>query len=399
MQHFDVVILGAGPAGAATALALRKSHPHLSSVMVEAGDFQAMRMGEILTAESMTVLKQLDVFDSFMDLQHPCVSAHSRCWGSPSTAQQTFDGGAPSGGWHIDRARFDGMLAGVAAASGVGFIRASVSSAQLDSAGLFWNITALSSIATHRLKATFVVDATGRSARFASQIGVAQAAHDTLVGLVRVFEADHISPANGCPLIEACEYGWWYSARLPGKRLVIAAMTDADISKRLQLTEFAQWKEHLECAPQTRQRLADAAEKGDLHVRAANTRSLYNCSGKNWLAVGDAAASVDPLCASGIARALRFGIHASDAIGAQFKGDLPNLDIYEALVQAEFQRYLKQRVEDYRKELRWENSPFWIRRHTAPIISMTTIPDRRSTLSVAQGPANSSCAVPPASIR
>ncbi|HSY29281.1 MAG TPA: tryptophan 7-halogenase, partial [Burkholderiaceae bacterium] len=126
MRRFDVVILGAGPAGATTALALRKSHPHLSVVMIEACDFQTIRPGEILSSDAVPIMQQLDVLNFFMEQNHPQVPIETaHC--SNSAGAPDFPGGiSNNGGWHLDRARFDGMLAGYAAASGVSFIRATM---------------------------------------------------------------------------------------------------------------------------------------------------------------------------------------------------------------------------------------------------------------------------------
>jgi flavin-dependent dehydrogenase len=378
MQHFfDVVILGAGPAGVATALALRKARPHLSIVIVEASDFQTVRPGEILSAEAKPVLQQLDVFDCFMGQNHPQV-ASANIWGSRDTAPNAFGDILPDSGWHIDRARFDGMLAGVAAASGVAFIRATLTGARTAPGG-FWQVTARSAMTAMTLNASFVVDATGRSARFASLIDINQTAHDTLVGVVRIIELERASHSENGTLIEAFEHGWWYSTPLAGNRLAVAAMTDADISKRLQLTDIAQWSAQLNASPLTRQRAENLNIKEAVCVRAAHTRSLTAYSGRNWLAVGDAATSIDPLPVQGILRALRFGIHASDAIGAYFTKQ-SNLTHYEYIVQSEFQNYLSQRTENYRKELRWEQSPFWMRRHH-PIVSSNGFKVRKATLS------------------
>ena len=380
MRRFDVVILGAGPAGATTALALRKSHPHLSVVMIEACDFQTIRPGEILSSDAVPIMQQLDVLNFFMEQNHPQVPIETaHC--SNSAGAPDFPGGiSNNGGWHLDRARFDGMLAGYAAASGVSFIRATMTEAHFLADGS-WQLVAQSSLTSHTLSAAFVVDATGRSARFATEIGVPQMAHDTLVGVVRVIGSEYAGQADYGTLIEPFEHGWWYSAPTADRRLAVVAMTDADISKRLQLTHIAQWAEHLQASPLTRERVANLKIKGDLSVCAAHTRNLSNCFGKNWLAVGDAAASVDPISSYGILRALRFGIHASDAIGGHFRRQESSLENYEALVQAEFENNTNLCSETYRSESRWKNAPFWQRRQAAP----SRWQERKSPLPISNG--------------
>lgn len=388
MRHFDVVIIGAGPAGAATALALRKNHPYLSVLILEASDFQNPRPAETLTVDAIPLMQQLEVFDFFLEQNHRTVSKHASAWGSSTATTKLFDGREADNGWFIDRSRFDSMLAGYAAASGVSFIRATLTKVQVASNGS-WQLTAQSASVSHVLSASFVADASGRSARFACEIGVSQVAQDTMVGVVRVIELDRDEQAGPGCLIEAFEHGWWYSAPISARRIAIAVMTDADISKRLQLTQLQDWNAQLSKAPQTRKRIESLANHGDLCVRAAHTRNLCSYAGSNWLAVGDAAASIDPLASQGILRALRFGLHAGNAIGEQFKSRLPNLKSYEQLVRAEFENNLALRMEDYRAERRWSDAPFWMRRQAEPNCTPTSSGEKRMTLTLGARPPHS----------
>lgn len=58
--------------------------------------------------------------------------------------------------------------------------------------------------------------------------------------------------------MEAVEDGWWYSARLPAHRTVVAFMTDADVVRAAHLHESAALLERLGEAPRTRSRIARA---------------------------------------------------------------------------------------------------------------------------------------------
>ncbi|MBV8633808.1 MAG: tryptophan 7-halogenase, partial [Burkholderiaceae bacterium] len=359
MRHFDVVIIGAGPAGAATALSLRKHHPHLSVLLLEASDFQFERPGETLTLDAMPLLQQLEVFDFFLEQNHR--SAVPR---EDVPARGPVSGVDAGGGWYLERHRFDSMLAGYAAASGAAFMRAALTRVRQDADGK-WQMSAGAGAVTHTVSASFVVDASGRNARFATEIGVAQTAHDSLLSLTRIVDLDDSADAGtGCQ-IEAFEHGWWYSAPQAGRRMAVSVMTDADIGKRLQLSDSNGWNHCLDLAPQTRARIGRPPLQRELCMRAAHTRNLANYAGSNWLAVGDAASSIDPLGSQGVLRALRFGLQAGATAGDQFGSRrAAGLQDYAQLVQAEFDNHLIQRLEDYRLEQRWAAAPFWVRRHT-----------------------------------
>jgi flavin-dependent dehydrogenase len=378
MRHFDVIVIGAGPAGAATALSLRKHHPHLSVMLLEASDYQHARTGETLSLDAIPLLQQLEVFDFFLEQNHHCV--HSRK-GLP--AKGPVAGIDASGGWYLDRSRFDSMLAGFAAASGAAFMRATLSRVQQDAKEM-WQLSACAGAVTHALSASFVVDASGSGARFASEIGIAQTVYDSLLCLTRVVEIDSAARTDSGCLIEAFEHGWWYSVPLDRRRIAVSVMTDADIGKQLQLSRVEEWEKHLDAAAQTRARVGQHEARKEICMRPAHTRNLANYVGRNWLAVGDAAACVDPLGSQGVMRALRFGLQAGSTIGEQFgKRQTSGLQDYAQLVRVEFDNHLLQRLDDYRMEQRWPASSFWLRRHTLQSLPQHLVqPEARTTISL-----------------
>lgn len=383
MHQCDVVIIGAGPAGATTALTLRKAYPHLSVMMIEASDVHAMRPGEVLSTDVHPILQQLTLADFFNDQKHPSI-AGSDDDNIQQSKQRSFSDLAPRSGWYLDRGRFDSMLSGYAAACGTYFFRGSLHSVQFLADGR-WQVTAHSASAQQTIVARFVVDATGRHARFASEIGIPQLTYDSMIGIVRVISLEEETRlANFEPMIEPFEHGWWYSTSTWNKQLAIVAMTDADIGKRLQLTHVTDWAEQLQQSPRTHARVQGLTMRGDLSIRAANTRGLHNTCGENWLAVGDAASSFDPLTNDGIARALRLGMQSAHAIGAHLSGKKTAISAYQAEMQSEIELNLTRRTEIYRLESRWKNSPFWMRRQTPPVLSSKT-QSRKNTLSVSTG--------------
>jgi flavin-dependent dehydrogenase len=105
----------------------------------------------------------------------------------------------------------------------------------------------------------------------------------------------------------------------------------------------------------------------ELQPRARQAVSARLCpvAGDGWLAVGDAASSVDPLAACGILRAMRGGIMAAYAAG-QFlvQRTAAGIDRYTALQAAEFSAFLRSRQRFYSQERRWSSQLFWHRRQS-----------------------------------
>ncbi|HEU0297961.1 MAG TPA: tryptophan 7-halogenase [Longimicrobium sp.] len=360
-DRYDVAIAGGGPGGCAMALALRAHAPGLAVALVEASDYAAPRVGETLPPPAAEVLEHLGVRDAFSAQGHHPAYGTAAAWGSAVPHENEFLFHVRQVGWHLDRGAFDGMLAYHAQARGVAVLRGMrVLDAAREEEG--WRLSLSSGSA---LRARFLVDATGAGAGLARRCcGAWSLAADRLAGFIRFFR----QPAGrGAPhtLVEAFADGWWYTAPLPDGRRVAACMTDTDLARGLRLDEEAPWHALLgETGPRVCASLAGAVPDGDPVVRAARSRRLDPAAGDDWLAVGDAASTFDPLSSQGILKALRGGIFAAYAAGDLLaNGDDSGIARYRRFVQQEFAGYLRTRARYYADEDRWPESEFWLRRH------------------------------------
>lgn len=356
-SSFDVAVVGGGPGGSATALALRAHAPSLSVVLVEASHYEAVRVGETLPPATRPILEHLGVWEAFQRQSHREVHGTAAAWGGSKLVDNDFFYLPANVAWHLDRVAFDNMLAREAERRGTTLIsNARVRGATR--AGDEWRLT----ISTgDTLAARFIVDATGGAAALGRRFGARFVEADTLVGVGGMFENGEGDPRT---LVEAFEEGWWYTAGLPDGRRFVACMTDADLAHRMRLHEASEWRRRLAAACNVEALALRSKLCTPIFVRPSSSRRLEPAAGDHWLATGDAASRFDPLSSQGILKALRSGIFAAYAIADLLtRGDDSGINRYRRFVHEEFKSYSRVRTKFYREEQRWADSEFWRRRH------------------------------------
>lgn len=363
MTQCDVVILGGGPAGMATALSLLKYDAALRVVVIERSGYDHLRIGETLPPNAGPLLEQLEVWSTFIQTGHLPAYGTSAAWGSSTIHTNESFFYMYGNGWHLDRCTFDALLAQMAIQRGatVYLHTRFLGCQRLPDES--WDLTVRSQeSAPIQLNSRFVVDATGRLASFSRQQGAKRTIYDELAGVAVLFKtgADMV---DTCALVETCPSGWWYSALLPAGRMVAMFMSDADTIRRNQLKDPANWLDRARQMEHTWARLQRAEPVMRPFTHAAYTQILNPVGGAGWLAVGDAASTFDPLSGQGIYQALQSGIYASYAILDWMKGQPAALERYVALQSASFQQYFFTWRNYYAREQRWSESNFWKHRH------------------------------------
>jgi flavin-dependent dehydrogenase len=359
---YDVAVLGGGPAGCAAALALRR-HRVPRVLVVEASRYDAVRIGESIPPDAALLLGELGLLDRFLAEGHePCLGSCSS-WGADELGYNDFLFNPHGHGWHLDRRRFDAFLARAAAAAGAEVRTATAfeGCAPMSRGGFRLRLRAGGK--GMEARARFVVDATGPGARFARRQGARRRVHDRLVCVAGFFELAPASRFSRLTFLEAVDEGWWYAARLPGARLAVALASDPEIVKAVGANREEGWLERLRSTRHLAAELAGAGfVAGSLAVSVASSSRLDRAAGEDWVAVGDAAATYDPISSQGVHKALADALRAAPAVAARLSGEGAGLGDYEAAVAARFDAYLANRDYFYSIERRWPAAAFWRRR-------------------------------------
>lgn len=373
-SSFDVAIIGGGPAGTASAIYLaRLGHTVL---VLEKSNYEYTRIGETLSPSTRLPLIDLGVWDLFIESCPIASHGIKSVWGGNDSQSISFVFNPFGTGWHIDRQKFDVILSNKAAAEGAVIRTGSLVTDIVPKMGIekkwvikFYN--KYEEVESKRdpplngetsFQAKSLLIGTGRSPILVRKLGAQQIVSDSLVGLASRFYGE-VETKDSFILIEASEEGWWYSAPVPSRGLIVVFMTDSDIMVRNHLNSESEWMGHFERTYYTKARCSGfTLLAGPNPFLASSQRLIRSVYEDKWLAVGDAALAVDPLSASGIPFALKSGRDAANALDQWLSGDSSAARNYDAQIDNEFHHYLKKRAFYYGLETRWQNSLFWKRR-------------------------------------
>ena len=373
-EPFDVAVIGGGPAGTSIAIAL--SRAGRSVAVLERSRYEQPRIGETLPPEARVPLAQLGVWDRFLEQGHTPSPGTASAWGQEAIEENHFIMNPYGNGWHLDRRRFDEMLARAATEDGVALYRDARTTACDEDASSGWRIEYVCETRSCRLQARFLVDATGRARSVARRLGAARVHSDRLTAVVGLFEGTPREQHHRT-LVETTSHGWWYSAWLPDARVVVAFMTDADLLPHTQSRLRDYWLGQLQTTVHTRRRLTGVAvdrSQCALHRLAAASEMLECSAGTRWLATGDAALAFDPLSSQGIYSALQSGLLGAQTIAAVLEGRHSAARDWSLQHRRRFDRHLVTRRAYYNLERRWPDSEFWRRRRAdTPLLQGRTL--------------------------
>ena len=356
---YDVAVLGGGPAGAATALALKRRDAGLRVALVEKSDYSAFRVGDTLPPPTRGLLARLGVWDAFPSCAAVEAFGTRAAWGSALARENAFIFSPYGRGWHVDRREFDAWLSGEAERAGAEVFRHVRGDAIHRRQDEWIVMLREDGCASGELRARLLVDASGRHSTLARTCGARHVVFDRLVGVAVRCRIDRAGPGpDTYTLVGSVPYGWWYTATLPDGHL-IAIRDGRGPSATDAVAHVEEWRALAADAPLTRR--DDRTGGGAPMIYPASSQTRLLC-GDGWSGrrCGEHGRS---LSSQGVMRALRAGIIAARAIGEHLEGNSDALAAHHARLTREYDDYLRTRAAYYALEQRWPDSPFWHGRH------------------------------------
>lgn len=366
MMKFDVAVVGGGPAGCAAVAAAsgQGATVVLLDPLADPALDQAPRVGEGAAPGTPRLIAEIfgtEGGTAFAADRHLLCPGTVSAWGSaqPTVTDHLLN---PLGGaWNLDRRTFDDDLRRAVVRLGVELRPAKLARVDREPGG--WAL-ATPTGRPQRLWADMVIDASGRGARVARQLGARQLHHDHLVALWSQWLVDE-ADQRASTYVESAEAGWWYSTLLPHGRRVVAYLTDPDLlpTSGLARRDLILSARDLPLIGELLGAHREPTLAGEPRVTVARSSRLDRVVGPGWLATGDAAFTVDPLSGRGIVSALLTGRAAGEAAAGLIDGNGdPGAPAYTRLMDELHRDGFTRQTEAYEDEGRWPQAPFWRRR-------------------------------------
>jgi flavin-dependent dehydrogenase len=305
MRDIDVLVAGAGPAGATVARLLARRGRRVA--LADPGTRCNDRL-EIFPPSGLPVLEALDLTRLLDDaaIARGCLGIRRR-WGAAPAAIDDFLTHRGGRGFVLDRTRFDQALRTGAADAGVMSITGRVVATRRDAGQT--TVTLETPSGRRTIRVALVVDATGRPSAVARRMGARRLASEPLIAERR--NVDRTATIRNEPAwldVKGRRHCWSYQVSGPDGR-----------------------RERWIVYPPSGHRPRRSSQRAD-----ACSAILSRAAGAGWIAVGDAAMAFDPVTSQGLTNALATSVVAAGAILSARGLDEESSRIYSDAITASF---------------------------------------------------------------
>lgn len=314
-KHYDVVIIGSGPAGSLCGIECRKKG--MSVLCIEKEQFPRFHIGESLTGNAGQIIRDLGLADEMNAAGFPDKPGVNVI-GSLSNNEFFIPILAPT--WQVRRSDFDSMIKRRAVEHGVEYQIGLVKDVIQDQGKVVGAIYTANDI-EHQVRSKVLVDASGQST-FLSRKGIAgkrqiEFFSQQIASFAHYQGVERDLPpfSTNTTILYSKQYHWSWIIPISADTdsLGIVIPKDLYYQECKNPDEAIAWgMEHI--SPELKRRFKNAERIAEPQSMADFSYRIEPFVGDGWLCIGDAHRFLDPIFSYGVSFAMKEGIQAATAI-------------------------------------------------------------------------------------
>jgi len=320
--HYDVAIIGGGPAGSTTASLLKKYNPDLSVVVFEREIFPRDHIGESLLPPISRVLNEMGCWDKIEAANFPIKVGATYRWGrrpelwdfeflpveafKDEDRPAKFEGQRRSTAFQVDRSIYDTILLDHSAELGVE-VHQNAKIAKVSREGN--RVTGLTLENGEVVTAKYYVDASGNSGVLRRAMNV-KCDYPSTLRNIAIYDywqnaewAVKIGVGGTRIQVLSLGYGWIWFIPLGPTRTSIGLVIPAEYYKESGKRPEELYEEALKQEPIVAALTKNATAEGKLQTTRDWSFLAERHAGENWFLVGECAGFADPILSAGVTMA------------------------------------------------------------------------------------------------